>query len=180
MFRRRMGQGSAAGPEQQPGVGPNVYKMREKLLSIGDDSYIENGQGERPFYVDGKALRLRNTLILKDSQGNELYSIQERMLRVKDTMEIEHDGQTAATIKKAIISPLRQRYTVSIPGGEDLTIQGNILDHEYAIEHGRGNPAAQVSKKWFRIRDTYGVEVSPGEDAALILAIVAAMDIMSR
>ena len=37
--------------------------MRQKLVSIGDDYWIENDQGERVFKVDGKALRGRQTLI---------------------------------------------------------------------------------------------------------------------
>ena len=40
--------------------------MRQKLVSIGDDYWIENDQGERVFKVDGKALRARQTLIFED------------------------------------------------------------------------------------------------------------------
>ena len=46
-----------------------------------------------------------------------------------------------------------------------MNVQGNILDHEYKIEAGR-EKVAEVSKKWFRIRDTYGVEIEPGQDNA--------------
>ena len=63
--------------------------MRQKLVSIGDDYWIENDHGERVFKVDGKALRIRKTLIFEDGHGSELLKIQERMLRVRDTMEIE-------------------------------------------------------------------------------------------
>jgi uncharacterized protein YxjI len=31
--------------------------------------------------------------------------------------------------------------------------------------------AARVSRQWFRIRDTYGVEVAPGIDDALAVAV---------
>jgi uncharacterized protein YxjI len=67
--------------------------MRQKLVSIGDDYWIENDRGERVYKVDGKALRLRKTLIFEDAPGAELVKIQERMLHVRDTMEIEdRDG----------------------------------------------------------------------------------------
>jgi uncharacterized protein YxjI len=113
-------------------------------------------------------------------QGNKLAQIQERMLRVKDTMEIEGpDGQTLATVKKALITPLRDRWTVKIKGGPDLDVQGNILDHEYRIGEGR-QKVAEVSKKWFRLRDTYGVEVAEGQDDVLILAVTVAIDIMAH
>ncbi|AYK13841.1 MAG: LURP-one-related/scramblase family protein [Methanosarcina flavescens] len=154
------------------------YKMHEKLVTIGDDYWIENEAGEQAFYVDGKALRIRDTLIIKDVQGNELYKLKEKLLRIKDTMDIEDgDGKTAATIKKALITPLRDRFKVEVSNGPEMDIQGNILDHEYKIES-EGRKIAEVSKKWFRLRDTYGVEVSPRQDAALILAIAAALDQM--
>ncbi|KKG13918.1 hypothetical protein EO98_01095 [Methanosarcina sp. 2.H.T.1A.6] len=156
------------------------YKMHEKLISIGDDYWIENEAGERAFYVDGKALRIRDTLLIKDVQGHELYKLKEKLLRIRDTLEIQDgDGKTAATIKKALITPLRDRWKVEVANGPEMNVQGNILDHEYKIEAGR-DKVAEVSKKWFRIRDTYGVEVSPGQDAALILAITVAVDQMAH
>ncbi len=160
--------------------GAHQYKMREKLVSIGDDFWIEDSAGKRAFKVDGKALRVRNTLIIQNTEGQDLYKIQERMLHIKDTMEIERGGGgTAATIKKALITPVRDRWTVSIPGEQDWDVQGNILDHEYHIDAGRER-VAEVSKKWFRVRDTYGVEVEPGHDDALILAVTAAIDQMTH
>ncbi len=156
------------------------YKMHEKLISIGDDYWIENEAGERAFYVDGKALRVRDTLIIKDVQGNELYKLKEKLLRVRDTMDIlDAEGKTAATIKQALITPLRDRWKVEVANGPEMDIQGNILDHEYKIEAGK-EKVAEVSKKWFRIRDTYGVEIETGQDNALILAITAAMDQMTH
>jgi len=178
MMRRRA-EGGLRGREEAGGA--HRYKMKERLIDIGDDYWIEDAAGERAFKVDGKALRVRNTLIIQSREGQDLYTIQERMLRIKDTMEIERgEGGTAATIKKALIAPLRDRWTVSIPGGEDWEVQGNILDHEYHIEAGRRERVAEVSKKWFRVRDTYGVEVEPGHDDALVLAVTAAIDQMTR
>jgi uncharacterized protein YxjI len=160
--------------------GNNRYQMREKLVSIGDDFWIENGAGQRVYKINGKALRIRQTLIFEDAQGHELCKIQERMLRIKDTMDIEGpNGQRLATVKKALITPLRERFTVKIGNGPDLDVQGNILDHEYSIEAGR-DKIAEVSKKWFRVRDTYGVEIEPGQNDILILATTVCIDQMAH
>ena len=156
------------------------YQMREKLVSIGDDFWIEDEDGDRVFKVDGKAMRVRDTLVIEDRQGNTLCKTQERKLRVKDTMEIEApDGSNLATVKKAVISPIRDRFSVKVADGPDLDIKGNILDHEYKIEAGR-DTVAEVSKKWFRVRDTYGVEIAPGQNDALMLAITAALDTLTE
>jgi len=160
--------------------GNTRYQMREKLVSIGDDFWIKNDQGEKVFKVDGKALRIRNTLIFEDAQRNKLCQIQERMLRVKDTMEIEDAlGNRVALVKKAIISPIRDRFTVKIKDGPDLDVKGNILDHEYKIGEGR-HTVAKVSKKWFRVRDTYGVEVEPDQDDVVILAVTVCIDQLAQ
>ena len=166
--------------ERHGGGGTNRYQMREKMVSIGDDFWIENGQGQRAYKVDGKALRVRNTLKFEDARGHELCSIQERMLRVKDTMEVEGpNGEQVATVKKALISPVRDRFTVKIKGGPDLEVKGNILDHEYTIGEGRSK-VAEVSRKWFRVRDTYGVEIDPGQEDILILAVTVCIDQMAH
>ena len=149
--------------------------MREKLVSIGDDFWIENEGGQRSFKVDGKALRVRNTIVLRDVGGGELYRVQERKVPIKDTMVIERNGNRVATIQKALVTPLRDRFDVEVAGGPKLHVQGNIVDHEYRITRD-GAPVATVSKRWFRVRDTYGVEVRPAEDHAFVLAVVAAID----
>jgi uncharacterized protein YxjI len=155
------------------------YQMREKMFAIGDDFWVETNGGERAFKVNGKALRIRDTLVLESPAGEELYTIQEKKLRVRDTMEVEHDGQTVATIKKALISPLRDRYSVEVDGGNDLEAKGNIVDHEYKIERD-GDKVAEVSKRWFRVRDTYGIEIADEQNDALIVAVAVCIDQMGR
>lgn len=158
---------------------PQRYQMREKLMSIGDDFWIENEAGERQFKVDGKALRARDTFVLKDSSGDDLFKIQEKKLHIHDTMKVERDGDTVATVKKALITPLRDRFEIELEGAEDLEAKGNVVDHEYKIERD-GDRVAEVSKRWFRVRDTYGIEIAPGEDDALILAVTVCIDEMSH
>jgi len=156
------------------------YQMRQKMFALGQDFYIENQQGQKVFKVDGKVLRVRDTLYFRDTKGNELCKLQQKVARIKDSMEIEGpDGQRLAMVKKAIITPVRDRWTVKIGNGPDLDVQGNILDHEYKIEEGR-TKVAEVSKKWFRVRDTYGVEVAPGKEDVLILAATVAIDMMAH
>ena len=162
------------------GGGGNRYQMRQKMVSIGDDFWIENEQGQKVFKVDGKALRVRQTLVFEDAHGNELAQIQERKLRVKDSMEIEGpQGENLATVKKAMLTPVRERWVVKIKGGPDLDVKGNILDHEYSIGEGR-DKVADVSKKWFRVRDSYGVSIDPGQDDIVILAVTVCIDQMAH
>jgi uncharacterized protein YxjI len=153
--------------------------MQEKLFAIGDDFWIEDESGERAFKVNGKAFRIRDTLVLQSPAGEELYSIQEKKLRVRDTMDIERDGHQVATVKKALVTPLRDRFSIDVEHGKDMEAKGNIVDHEYKIERG-GDQVAEVSRRWFRVRDTYGVEIKPEQDDALLLAVVVCIDQMTH
>jgi uncharacterized protein YxjI len=155
------------------------YQMRQKMLSIGDDFWVEDGDGEKVFKVNGKAMRVRKTFLLETPDGDEVLKIQERRMRLRGTMKIERDGDTLATVKKAVVDPVRSRFTIDVEGGDDLQAQGNIVDHEYEIERD-GRKIAEISKRWFRVRDTYGVEVAPGENDALIIAATVCIDAMVR
>jgi uncharacterized protein YxjI len=153
------------------------FQMREKLLSIGDDFWIEDESGRRAFKVDGKALRMRQTFVLENASGNEVAKIQERVLSVRDKMAVELPGGSA-TVHKALVG-IRDRYKIDVDGGADLSAHGNFVDHEYEIERD-GDTVATISKRWFRVRDTYGVEIAEGENEALLLAITVCVDEMAR
>ena len=152
--------------------------MLEKVFSIGDDLWIDTEDGEHAFKVNGKALRMRRTLVLETRSGAELLKIQEKKLHIRDTMEVERDGQTVATIKKAMLTPLRDRFVIELADGSELSAKGNIVDHEYEVERD-GDKVAAVSKKWLRARDTYGIDIAPGQNDALILAAAVCIDEMS-
>ena len=162
------------------GASANRYRMREKLVSFGNDFWIENEQGQRAFKVDGKMLRVRDTLIFEDARGQEQCKIQEKVARVKDSMEIEGpNGARMAMVKKALITPVRERWVVKVGDGPELQVQGNLLDHEYSIGEG-GDKIAEVSKKWFRIADSYGVQIEQGQNDILVLAVTVAVDMMAH
>ena len=150
------------------------YQMREKLISIGDDYWIEDSNGNRAFHVDGKALRIRETWVLEDATGTEVATIRERKLSIRDAITIELADGRSAVVKKALVG-IRERFHIELNDGGSLKAHGNVLDHEYEIEQD-GNTVGEVSKKWFRVRDTYGVEVMNGADPGFILAITVAID----
>ena len=158
--------------------GFNRYMMRQKIVAFGDDFYIENERGEQVFHIDGKILTIRDTLIFQDMQGRELCRIKEKLVKIKDTMNIEDpDGKNLATVKKDLINVFRDHWTVKVTGGPDLDIKGNVLDFDYRIREGRDD-VARISKKFFRVRDTYGVEIQSNQNDVLILAITVALDMM--
>lgn len=147
------------------------YLVRDKIFAIGDDYWIEDEQGRQAFLVDGKALRLRDTLELKDPQGHVLVTLRQKLLSLRDAMTIERDGEPLATIRKKRLSLLRDHYRVALAEGTELDVSGRILDREFAIEHD-GELLAHVSRRWFRVRETYAVDVIRDDaDPSLLIAV---------
>ncbi|GAA0321573.1 LURP-one-related family protein [Actinoallomurus spadix] len=150
------------------------FMMRERMFSIGDDFWIEDEAGDRVFLVDGKALRLRQTFELKGPGGEVLAVIRKKMVSIRDTMLVERDGDTVAKVHKKLFSPLRHKMVVELADGQEWTATGDLIEKNYRIESDQG-VVAQTSRKWFRIRDTYGIEVDH-PDVPLVLAVAVAVD----
>jgi uncharacterized protein YxjI len=154
------------------------YQMRESMLDVGDDFWIENDDGQKVFKVDGKAISRRDAMIIENSDGRALYRVEWRRLG-RDNMAIERDGDTVASVKKAMLSPFGDKFKIEMKDGEDFTAKGSITDREYEIERD-GDKVAEVSKKRFKLRDTYAIEIAAKQDDALIIAITVCVEQMTH
>ena len=153
--------------------------MRERILSWGDDFTIRNGSGEDVYYVDGKVLSFGDKLTFKDMQGNDVALIDQKLLSIGPQYEIIRGGRTVAVVKKQLFTLFRARFTIDVPGPDDLEAKGNFIDHEYTFERS-GRQVARVSKKWFSFSDTYGIEIDDQEDAVIVLASAVVIDLVSH
>jgi uncharacterized protein YxjI len=147
------------------------YLVRDKVFAIGDDYWIEDEHGRHAFLVDGKALRLRDTLELKDPDGLVLITLRKKMFSLRDAMTIERGDAPLATIRKKRLSPVRNHYRVTLVEGTELDVSGRVLDREFGVEYD-GELLAHISRQWFRVRETYAVNVVREDaDAALMIAV---------
>jgi uncharacterized protein YxjI len=147
------------------------FLVRDRLLGFGDDYWIEDEHGSKVFLVDGKAMRLRDTFELKDTHGRVLVHIHQKMFALRDTMVIERDGEPLATIRRKRLSLLRNHYRVTMVDGTELDVSGKILDREFAVEYD-GELLAVISRRWLRLRETYGLDVVRDDaDPALMIAV---------
>jgi uncharacterized protein YxjI len=163
----------------QGGDGPRRrrFQMRADLLSMGDDYWIQDEDGNKAFHVDGKTARVRETWVLEDANGNDVATIREKKLSIRDKIKIEFSDGKEAVVRKAMIG-IGEKYICEVEGGPELKIKGKIGENEYKIERD-GDKVAEVSKKWFRVRDTYGVEVEDDAWSALVLCVTVAVGALS-
>ena len=153
------------------------YVMRQKLLSLSDSFTIKNEQDQDVFLVKGKLFSFGDKLSFQDLAGNELVFIDQRLLNWSPTYELWKGDELLAVVKRELFSFIHHRFTVDVPGPNDLEAEGDFLDHEYAITRG-DRAVATVSKRWFSWTDTYGIEVAEGEDDVLVLATAVVVDMV--
>jgi uncharacterized protein YxjI len=147
------------------------FLVRDRILGIGDDYWVEDDRGNNVFLVDNKAMRLRDTFELKDVQGNVLIDFHKKSIALRDTMVVERQGEKVAAIKRKRLSLLRDHYHVTLADGSTLDVSGKIFDREFSVKDRRGM-LAHISRRWLTIRDTYSVDVLRDDaDPALMIAL---------
>jgi len=167
----------AAGMQAPTGI--NRYIMRQRIFALGQDFNINNAAGQAVYKIDGKVRIIKESLKFRDMQGNLLYKLDEKVLRIRESFNIlKPNGQVAARVHNAIIDPLRERFTIEIPGGVNMMTMGKVIWAQYDITRNQ-QQVAKISKQfsWIR-RDQYVVDVRQGEDDCLILAITVVIDMM--
>jgi uncharacterized protein YxjI len=153
-----------------------MYLIRERFFRLGEDSEITDEQGRPVLHVDGKVLSLRNRLVIRDPEGREVAQVHRKLAALRPTYRVTVGGEDAAEVRKRLFTPFGDRFTIDVPGPDDLEMAGDLFDHEFTIRRG-DQVVATVSKRWFSMRDTYAVDVAPGQDDLLVLASVLALDL---
>jgi uncharacterized protein YxjI len=156
------------------------YVMKQKVLTFTDDFTIQDADGDPVYRVKGKLLSIGDRLSFRDMEGEEVATIREKLISFSPRYRIYRQGDLQAEVKKRKFTLVKDKFKVNVKDGTpDLEITGNILDHDYRFER-RGRQVARVSKKWVALRDSYGIEVEPGEDDVLILACAVVIDMLSH
>ena len=153
-----------------------MYLIRERFFRLGEDSDITDEQGRAAFQVDGKVLSLHDRLVIRDPEGREAAQVHRKLAALRPTYKVTIGGEEAAEVRKRLFTPFGDRFTIDVPGPDDLEMAGDLFDHEFTIRRG-DQVVATISKRWFSMRDTYAVDVAPGQDDLLLLASVLALDL---
>lgn len=154
------------------------YQMKQRFWTFGNQFMIKNAAGQDVFRVTGKVFTIKDKLTFSDMQGNELAYISQKLMSFKKKYMIYRDGRLFAEVIKEL-SLFKDKYTVDIPGPNDYSVNGKFWDHEYHF-HRRGQEVAHVSKAYFALTDTYGIDIDKGEDDITILATAVVIDLVNQ
>lgn len=151
------------------------YVMKQKLISWGDDFTIRDGDGNDRYYIDGKAFSIGDKAIVEDMQGHEQARIEQKMLSFGKTYRIIRGDTPIATVHKKRFTLFRDAFEIEDAAAGDFDAKGDFIDHEYTFTRD-GRTVATVSKRFFSLTDSYGIDIVAGEDDVLILACAVVID----
>jgi uncharacterized protein YxjI len=152
-----------------------TFVLNQKLISMTGDLWIDDSNGNHAFEVDGKLIALRRSLLLKDTSGRELYEINKSLAHVHKTFEVKQGDKVVATLQRALMSFRGEHFTITAADGGQLKVTGNWMGREFHVQKD-GADVIVASRQFFSLHDAYGIQVAPGFDAPLALAIVVALE----
>lgn len=149
------------------------YKIRQKIISLGDNFTIKNEIDEDKFLVRGKVLTIGDKLRIYDLMENELVYIEQKVLRFLPEYNLFSAGKKLATVKKEFTF-LKPRFNINSSMG-NYTINGGFLNYDFEILKD-SKLVATVNKKWLSFSDSYVADINEKEDQAFMLAMVIVID----
>ena len=152
------------------------YILSQKLVSFGDDFFIEDESGNRVYTVDGKMFSIGDKLWFKDMNGKKIYKLKEKLVKLSDTFIIEKDKEDYAKLRKKMFTVPREKFFIESPYGE-IEAKGDFIDYDFKF-YLDGENIAEVSKKFLAIRDKYTIEINNFQEPTLILACAVIIDMI--
>lgn len=149
------------------------FVVKQKILSFSD-SFVIQDENNRPAYkVEGKLFAFGDKLRIYDMNNQERVYIEQKRFKLLPEYHLFEKGNRVAIVKKEF-TLFKPRFNIESTSGR-YTVDGNFFGYNFRILK-EGIVAARVDKAFFAFRDTYSVEVSPGEDEGLLLAMCIVID----
>lgn len=148
------------------------YQIKQKFLSLTEKFTIKDETGRDVLQVEGRIIGSTETL--KDMAGTELAMLKRRYLTLRPTFQVFVQGKVVAVIRRRLFRIIGAAFDIETATGP-VQVEGKIFERNYTLSRA-GRPIAQISKAWFSMTDTYGVEIFDESDTVLTLAMVLAID----
>ena len=145
--------------------------IKEKVFSWGDKFYVKDALGNDRYVVEGEVFTLGKKLHVYDMLGREAAFIKQELMTFLPRFTVWSGGEEIAQVKKEF-SFLVPRYSIE---GLGWVIEGSFWEHDYRITQ-NGSPIVTITKEWMTWGDSYELDIAPGADEILALAVVLTID----
>ncbi|MCK5345214.1 MAG: LURP-one-related family protein [Candidatus Heimdallarchaeota archaeon] len=135
------------------------------MFKLKDKGFIMDPNENQLGTFAAKFRAVRATYWIKTLQEENLLTVRQKLVALMTTfrfydgsdLEGDDDDQLLGTLKKKL--GLRPKYQFETKDGQLLfEIKGNVLGFKFDVLQGK-QKIAQISNKFFRIRNTYGVRI---------------------
>ena len=163
-------------PQQNALLQPGRrYRLVQNLAAIADPVLVQTDEGTVAFKIESAQREMMDVLVLRDIEGDIRCFISGFQAQPAAADVLGNDGRLLARVSRTPISALRDRFEIAHSSGDVWIAIGDVGSREFTLESPKGE-VAEISRRWFLLPGSYGVEVSPGQDDALVLAVAAAID----
>lgn len=147
----------------------------QKLLSIREKFFVKDEMGNDLYEVTGSLFEIPKSFSIRNRSGVELAKVWKKPISFLPKFFLEIGGTQVAVIQKEFTF-FKSRYHIE---GQGIEIHGNLWDMNFEIFK-NGHLSGRVDKEWFKIRDTYAIEIADERDELLTLGIVLAIDYVKK
>ena len=145
--------------------------LKQKVFSWKDKGTVKNEYGEDVYTIEGEVISFGKKLHIRDASGTEVAFVRQKVMSLLPRFFVEVGGREVAEIVKKL-SFLKPKYVVN---GLGWDIIGDFFAHDYEVVK-NGQALISIHKKWMTWGDTFEIDIAPGTDAVVALAVVLAID----
>ena len=145
--------------------------IKEKVFSWGDKFTVWDAYGNEKYYVEGEVFSFGRKLHVYDLQDREVAFIRQEVWTWLPKYHVFVGGNQVATVRREF-SWFTPRYTVD---GLGWDVEGNFWQHDYDVTQ-NGRSVVSINKEWMTWGDSYELDIAPGADELVALAVVLTID----
>lgn len=144
------------------------FILQEKLASFRETVKIKNKDKETIGNFVKKIMSLGDTYRLKDLQDKDLLTVHQKVISLRPTFKFYKGGEVdedklLGSVKQKLVA-IKPTYWFEDPKENKLfNAKGSLFKLEFELERD-GKDIAEISKKLFKIKDTYGIKINSDVD----------------
>ncbi len=158
-----------------PAAGWTRFLVKAKFAMGRDFAVLDPTTEQQAYYVDGK-LGWRAQCEIRDASDTAVMRVRGNLLGIPKEVTIsDATGADVAHLKARLFSPVRSQMAITTASGESWDLVGSVLEKEYTVT-AAGQPVLTITQKWLTVRDQFVIDIAPGVEPALALAIMWSVD----
>ena len=151
--------------------------VKNKFFSLGGSSKVLDENGADAFAVKGKCFSITKKKFVKDLNGNRLFTVRNKFWFFIKRKALIYDANKKLVARVIRDFRIRQSYTIE-GAQEEIKVVANGpvgLGFDMSITMG-GKEIGHIKRPYVQWTDTFNVTVNDPEDAAILVAMVIAID----